>query len=309
MSNPVKNFCLVLLVFLSTALLNPADAARLGGGKSFGGKPSYNMPYKRSTDAAPANPTPQHAAPATAPNAPTPAVPRSNGLMGMLGGLAMGGLLGAMLFGGGFHGINLLDGLLFAGVAFLAYKWLAGRRYMPQPAAGDQFSRVDLPPEMPPTRAGSNPAGFDTDVLSHKAGADFRAYPGAAAKPAVPADFDVQNFLDGASSAYRHLQIAWDQGELAEIRGLVTDKVFAEIQQQFRQRQGENRTELLKVDAELLEVRDRDNEREASVLFDVMLRETEEERPKQVREVWHFTRSKLSRQPTWFLDGIQQLED
>lgn len=309
MSNPVKNFCLILLVFLSTTLLNPADAARLGGGKSFGSKPSYNMPYKRSTDAAPANPTPQHAAPATAPGNPLPSAPRSNGLMGMLGGLAMGGLLGAMLFGGGFHGFNMVDMLLFAGLAFLAYKLLAGRRYTPQPASGDQFSRAEVPQGVISSQTGSAPAGFDTDILSHKAGSNFRAYPDTAAKPSIPADFDVNGFLDGASSAYRHLQMAWDQGDLAEVRGLVTDKVFAEIQQQFRERQGENHTELLKVNAELLEVRDRDNEREASVLFDVMLRETEGERPKQVREVWHFTRSKLSRQPTWFLDGIQQLED
>ncbi|WP_442514585.1 hypothetical protein, partial [Salmonella enterica] len=72
---------------------------------------------------------------------------------------------------------------------------------------------------------------------------------------------------------------------------------------------GENHTELLKVEAELLQVRDVGNDREASVLFDVLLREARGQAPTQVREVWHFTRSKTSQQPTWFLDGIQQLED
>jgi predicted lipid-binding transport protein (Tim44 family) len=85
--------------------------------------------------------------------------------------------------------------------------------------------------------------------------------------------------------------------------------VFAELQDQMRQHVGENRTELLKVEAELLEVRDVGSDREASVLFDVILRESAEQRPTQVREVWHFVRSKFSKQPTWFLDGIQQVDD
>ncbi|WP_162232302.1 Tim44 domain-containing protein, partial [Methylogaea oryzae] len=156
---------------------------------------------------------------------------------------------------------------------------------------------------------GGGPAGFDTDILSRKGPAEASVYSAASAKPSVPADFDAAGFLEGAKSAYRHLQTSWDQGDLAEIRGLATDRVFAEIQDQYRARQGENRTELLKLEAELLEVRERDNDREASVLFDVLMRESDDERPKQVREVWHFIRSKASRQPTWFLDGIQQLDD
>jgi predicted lipid-binding transport protein (Tim44 family) len=63
------------------------------------------------------------------------------------------------------------------------------------------------------------------------------------------------------------------------------------------------------VEAEILEVRDVGSDREVTVLFDAVLRETQEARPAQVREVWHFIRSRNSRQPTWFLDGIQQLED
>lgn len=308
MSNQAKNFYGILLVCLCVLLTGPAEAARMGGGKSFGSKPSYNAPYKRSADAAPSNPAPQQQqAPATAPN-PAPNAPRSSGLMGMLGGLAIGGLLGSMLFGGGFHGVNLMHILLVAGLAFLAFKLLA-RRQTAQPAVGDRFMKDEASRNDGFSGAGTSggAAGFDTDILSRKNGA--AAYQSAAGVPAIPADFDTSAFLDGAKSAYRHLQSAWDQGDLAEIRGLATDRVFAEIQDQYRARSGDQRTEVLKLEAELLEVRDRENDREASVLFDVMMREDENERPKQVREVWHFVRSRLSRQPTWFLDGIQQLDD
>lgn len=300
MSNKLKFFIIAVTMSSVLALAGTAEAARFGGGKSFGSKPSYSMPYKRSTEGAAANPAPQHTtAPATAPN-PVQAAGKRSGLMGMLGGLAIGGLLGSLLFGGAFQGINPLDILLFGAVAFLAYKLLAGRRSQPRPAAGYQ-RQADA--------TGGGPTGFDTDILSHKGSAEAPVYRAESAKPAIPADFAVEGLLEGAKSAYRHLQTAWDQGDLAEIRGLATDRVFAEIQDQYRARQGDNRTELLKLEAELLEVRERDNDREASVLFDVLMRESDDERPKQVREVWHFIRSKTSRQPTWFLDGIQQLDD
>ena len=71
---------------------------------------------------------------------------------------------------------------------------------------------------------------------------------------------------------------------------------------------GENKTEVLKVEAELLEVRQVGSELEATVLFDSILREDGGETA-QVREVWHFTKPVASQQPKWYLDGIQQLQD
>jgi predicted lipid-binding transport protein (Tim44 family) len=57
----------------------------------------------------------------------------------------------------------------------------------------------------------------------------------------------------------------------------------------------------------LLEVREQGTELEAAVLFDSLMREDEGE-TEQVREVWHFTKPISSKQPKWYLDGIQQLE-
>ena len=103
------------------------------------------------------------------------------------------------------------------------------------------------------------------------------------------------------------LQEAWDKRDLAQIRGLTTDKVFAEIQDQLRASNGNNQTDVLKVNAELLEVREDGSELEATVLFDCILREDGGE-TEQVREVWHFIKPVNSKQTKWYLDGIQQLE-
>lgn len=229
--------------------------------------------------------------------------------MRMLGGLAIGGLLGALLFGGAFEHINLLDLLIFGLIAFMLFKLLAARRR----TADGQAVAAGYSGAM--QRQGG-PAGFDTDLLFGKS----RPAPvgtgaaGLATRPAnapvLPADFDPAAFLTGAKAAYEMLQKAWDEGDLATLRSLSTDKVFAELQEQIRARGGApNHTELLEIEAEILEVRDVGTDREVAVLFDVLLRESAEEAPVRVREVWHFTRSKFSRQPTWFLDGLQQVED
>jgi predicted lipid-binding transport protein (Tim44 family) len=66
---------------------------------------------------------------------------------------------------------------------------------------------------------------------------------------------------------------------------------------------------VLKLEAELLEVREVGEQLEAVVMFDGVLREADDDQARQVREVWHFTKARDAKQPTWFLDGIQQLED
>ena len=305
----------VIAFSLLTAGLGEAYAARLGGGKSFGSRPSYSTPYSRPGGSSQASPSPAYQPlPAAQHNqAARGALANRGGLMGMLGGLALGGLLGAMFFGGAFEGINFMDILLFAGVAFLLFKLFASRRQdsVGQTAGGRGYAAPEQPIEAPAYQrvAAPNRAGFDTDLLFKRGAIPATGFTPSTVAPRLPADFDAAGFLKGAKTAYAHLQQAWDKGDLAELRGLCTDTVFAELQQQIRQREGENRTELLKVEAELLGVRDVGGDREAAVLFDVVLRESPGLAPAPVREVWHFTRSRASQQPTWFLDGLQQLED
>lgn len=315
-----RNLAIALLIVLGlmAGVSGEAYAARLGGGKSFGSRPSYSAPYNRSggyNQATPGQqPAYQQPSMATQRNqAMRQSYAQRGGLMGMLGGLALGGLLGAMLFGGAFEGINLMDILLFAGLAYLLYKLFAAR----SPSAG-QAAAYGLGghaygghPDRQADNGSDKPyqrAGFDTDILSKRGrGSDNRTVTFNAGG-GYPADFDAKGFLQGAKAAYAHLQQAWDNADLGELRGLCTDKVFAELQGQLHQRTGANRTELLQVNADIMDVQDLGTERVASVLFDVMLRENADDAPTNVKEVWHFIRERNSRQPTWFLDGIQQIE-
>ncbi len=314
-----KKLGILATLFIAMALMlgsvHEAQAKRMGGGRSFGSKPSYSAPYQRSTSPAPSSQPSRSASQqqaATQNQAARQSWANRGGLMGMLGGLALGGLLGSLFFGGAFEGFNFMDILVFAGIAYLLYRLFAAKKADQRQPLGNAYGRNSYQQSESPSAyqssepASSNPAGFNTDVLFNK---DKNAAPQNAqfAAANIPTDFDQRAFLAGAESAYRFLQVAWDNRDLAAIRGLTTDKVFVEIQDQLRASDAVNKTEVLKVNAELLEVREIGSELEAVVLFDTLMRE-DDGQAEQVKEVWHFTKPVNSKQPKWFLDGIQQLE-
>jgi predicted lipid-binding transport protein (Tim44 family) len=306
-----------LLIALSLMLgsIHEAQAKRMGGGSSFGSKPSYSAPYQRSTSPNSAShpvrsPSQQQAASQN--QTARQSWANRGGLMGMLGGLALGGLLGSLFFGGAFENFNFMDLLVFGGIAYLLYRLFAARAAGQSQPVGNAYGRSSYQDTVSPAahnnseQPTANSARFNTDVLFNKdKNEGYQAAEFSAAN--IPADFDQRTFLAGAESAYRYLQAAWDSRDLASIRGLTTDKVFAEIQDQLRASDAANKTEVLKLNAELLDVREVGSELEATVLFDSLMRE-DDGQAQQVKEVWHFTKPKNSKQPKWFLDGIQQFE-
>lgn len=346
----------VAAIVMSVGVMDVAEAKRMGGGKSFGGKSSFNQPAQNRQQAAPANSNPsgtQQSAAQTQNAGQRSALAGRGGMMGMLGGLALGGLLGALFFGGAFENINFMDVLIFGLIAFVLYKIFASRKRAAMPQIQSQSQPVTAnyaPTDMADDtvmlrRDAQTPQGQESPSQQHRSSSAFETdllfkdkvpgYAGAAAVTApsglssveafrptsgtIPKGFDSVGFVEGATAAYRRLQHAWDNGDLADLRQFTTDKVFGELQDQIRARSGENHTELLKVECELLEVREVDSNTEATVLFNVLMQETDADSmindngddvrlATSIREIWHFTRPTRSVHPTWFLDGIQQIE-
>ncbi|MCP5199496.1 MAG: Tim44 domain-containing protein [Gammaproteobacteria bacterium] len=306
---------LVMTLFGLVAVSPEAEARRLGGGGSFGGKSAFSTPYKRA--AKPVR-TPRQQQAAQQNQTVRQGYAQRGGLMGMLGGLAIGGLLGALFFGGAFENLNLLDILVFGGIAFMLFKLLGARAARSVPAAdGGGYAGSGAPGGGAAAGGGS---GFESSDWFRRGTARDATAPGSvpdaefdarsdASALELPPDFDAEAFLAGARHAYRDLQQAWDQRDRDTLRALATPSMYRELDERLADLPDDNRTDVLKVEAELLEVIDLDDLFEATVLFDALLREERGERPQQVREVWHFTRPRDAARPTWFLDGIQQLED
>lgn len=256
-----------------------ADAKRMGGGGSFGSKPSYSQKYQKP-------------APTTAPNQQaTPSASPTGGrgmFGGMLGGLLMGGLLGSLFFGGGFAGPGLMDILLIGGGLYLLFRFLRSR----QPAVQ--------------TPHGSTPGA--KPVLNPWETLRASQAPGGPGGVSVPPGFDSEEFLAGAKAAYTRMQASWDKRDLDDLRQFTSPEVFSEIQSQAAADPVPGTTEILLLEAKLLEVKTVGNQTIATVLFDTMLREDSATTPaEQVREAWHFSRYETGGHTHWVVEGIQQL--
>jgi predicted lipid-binding transport protein (Tim44 family) len=284
----VTKFSILTAIILGLGLIlltmpDLADAKRLGGGGSFGSKPSYSKNFSKPAPT-PSSPA-QQAAPGASPMG-------GRGMFGgMLGGMLMGGLLGSMLFGGAFSGISFIDILLIGGGLFLLFRFLRSRQPAMQPAGGP---------------AGGQPAGQPGAAWDNLRSARQQTQ---AATENVPPGFDANEFLDGAKAAYVRLQGAWDARDLDDLRQFTSDEVFAVIKGQTAEDPAPGRTEILLLEARLLEVKALGNQTIATVLFDAMLREGDSSSPaEQVREAWHFSRYEAGGSSHWVVEGIQQLE-
>ncbi|GAB6110673.1 hypothetical protein JCM14713_04310 [Desulfomicrobium salsuginis] len=208
---------------------------------------------------------------------------------GMLGGMLMGGLLGSLLFGGGFSGISFIDILLIGGGLFLLFRFLRSRQPMPQTAGG-------------PGRVHDMQRGAWDNLRSTQ-------HQTASAAESYPPGFDAKEFLDGAKAAYTRMQASWDARDLNDLKQFTSPEVFAEIQSQAAADPGPGKTEILLLEARILEVKTIGNQTIATVLFDTILREGSPAAPaEQVREAWHFSRYETGDGSHWVVEGIQQLE-
>lgn len=298
--NKKIRFSLLIILSMTLGLLyfwqDTAEAGRFGRSRSFGSKPTY----QRSAPAPAQSPSSSRTNPGQTIQPTSPGAGISPSPMrrwgGMMGGMLMGGLIGSMLFGGGHGsaGFGLMDMLLLGGGLFLLFRFLRARRMASQsPGSGGA-----MPFERSPSQTWGN-GGF---IPSEEAAAS------AAGQPALPPGFDAEDFLKGAKAMYIRLQTAWDKRDLDDIRQFTSPEVLTEIQRQAQEDPVPGKTELLLINTRIIEAREMDNQMIVSVLYDVMLRENEDEMSKQVRELWHFSQDKGKPEAFWLLEGIQQVE-
>ena len=284
-------FGFAAVLFCAAFVATDAEARRLGGARSLGTQRTIT-----STPAAvPAKPAQAQPAQQAAPAAGQPAAASGMGRWApLLGGLALGGALGWLMGANGMGGLMvglLLAGLLMFGVVFVARMLAQKRGAEPQRMqyAGMMGSETVVAP--PPSQA----AGFDAPV----------APSGVAAR--VPAGFDMAGFLRGAKLNYMKLQIANDQGNLEELREFTSDALFEEFRKDIQARAGaKQQTDVLALNADLLEVVTEGDLHWASVRFSGTVRESPGDAPAGFEEVWNLAKP-VNGSQGWQLAGIQQM--
>ena len=287
------------LVFASSAALVPdaAEARRIGGGGSAGMQRSLPPRTPAAVPAQPAAPVAQPAAPATA-GAAAAAAPRRS-WMGPIAGLAAGLGLAALMshLGLGAEFGNFVMLLLLGIVAFVAIRFLM-RRFAPRPAAGGlQYASAGATTAPPATAFGSGAA-------AGAAGSAFAA-PSAATAASLPAGFDAAGFERIAKMIFIRLQAANDAGDLKDLRAFTTPEMFAAIQLDLQERgSAAQRTDVVRVDAEVLDVQAEADRQIVSVRFHGLIREDADGAAAPFDEVWHLVKpADGSRE--WAIAGIQ----
>lgn len=298
----MKGFIVALsMVMLAVGGLFPLDAGakRLGGGGSAGMQRS--LPAKPAPTAVPAKPQP--AGPAAAPDA----RPKRSWL-GPIAGLAAGLGIAALMshLGLGAELGNILTLALLALVVVFGVRWLL-RRASPssRPAAAIQGAGL--------AGAGPTEPSAPTQRVGHEepwSGSTLGTQP--AATPPVtnaklPADFDADGFARTAKMIFIRMQAANDTGDLADLRAFTTPEMFASIKLDLQERApGAQQTDVVKIDAEVLEYTHEGDRDIVSVRFHGLIRESSASGVTPFDEAWHLVRP-VDGGPQWLIAGIQQM--
>ena len=298
---------LLIVALAATAALaivqaDVADAARFGGGRSFGMQRSIVPPTPRTAPSTgaingpAANPVmpakPGASAVRPAPATPGTMAPRSGmsrwlgPIAGLAAGLGRAALFAHLGLSEGLASLLLLGLLVFAAIAVV--RMLVARR-TPAPGYAGAAPRTAFEPPREPS------IGSEWGAGSLAAANDGGRY---------PPGFDPAPFLAQAKQQFRRLQAAYDRGDRALLGDVTTPQMQAELMRDLDARRDAGPTEVVTLDADLIEVVQEGDRYVASVRYHGTLRE--DGNPAQpFEELWHLVKP-VDGATGWLLAGIQQ---
>jgi predicted lipid-binding transport protein (Tim44 family) len=285
------------------------QAKRLGGGASQGMKrpitPRQQAPEApaQQQQAAPAR---QNAAPATPNPAAAPAPRRSwlGPIAGIAAGLGIAALMSHLGLGAAMG--NILTTVLLVLVAFFVVRWLL-RRFAPSAARqGLQYAGAGAGAG---SGAGATPAANETATW-RSAGSSvepsFTPPPVQAVGSSLPPGVDTAALERAAKMIFIRMQAANDAGDLNDLRQFSTPEMFAAFRLDLQDRQSaKQRTDVVQLDAQVLEWAEEAGQQIVSVRFHGLIREEADGTAAPFDEVWHLVRpTDGSRE--WAIAGIAQ---
>jgi predicted lipid-binding transport protein (Tim44 family) len=318
---------ILAVVFTATLALSGADAEakRMGGGKSVG-KQSSNVTQRDAAPPAGGSAT-QAAKPAAAAAAPKP---WGAMLGGLAAGLGLAWLASSLGMGEGlaqFMTFALLALAIMLVVGFVMRKLKANREGNAQSSSPFAFQGAGATParDYSPANVGNDASARPWERL----GTSFESTPATGSTAAaggsmigsaltgaqswgVPAGFDADGFLTACKTNFVTLQDAWDRSDISSLRAMMTDDMLDQIKSQLAERESHtggilNKTDVLRLDAQLLGIEELEDVYMASVEFSGMIREDASAGPSPFREVWNMTKQRNGA-GGWLVAGVQALQ-
>ncbi|MEW8020597.1 MAG: Tim44 domain-containing protein [gamma proteobacterium symbiont of Phacoides pectinatus] len=282
-----KIVVLLSLLFTTLAIgvlpVDEAEAKRFGFGKSIGKQTTLSR-QQSSGQRTTTRSTQQDAAGSGTVGSRATGASR---WLGPLAGLAAGGLLASLLFGDGFEGLQMMDLLVFGLLIFGAMALLRNLRQRAAPQWAGVGGLGGGPVQQPRLAPEAAPAG---------------------ARMETPDWFDGERFAAGAKTHFIRLQAAWDGNDMRDIAEYTTPELYAALQTERLERGDERHfTEVVTLNAELVETRREGDKVVASVRIEGLIREEREGAAQAFSEVWHVVHDWDTPDGDWRVAGIQQV--
>ena len=132
--------------------------------------------------------------------------------------------------------------------------------------------------------------------------------PATTSASALPAGFDAPAFERIAKMIFIRMQAANDTGDLNDLRAFTTPEMFAAVKLDLQERgSAAQTTDVVRIDAEVLDVATETDRQIVSVRFHGLLREEKDGVAAPFDELWHLVKpADGSRE--WAIAGIQQTQ-
>jgi predicted lipid-binding transport protein (Tim44 family) len=318
LTSPSKVAATIATAVMAVALLvavPDADAKRMGGGRSVGKSSQKDAAPSNNAAGNTASPAASPSAAAKTPAAaPAPVSNRSKWL-GPLAGLAAGLGLAALAshFGFGEGMANIMMIALLAMVAFAAFRFFMARRAanaggarVGSPAFAGAYAGNTAAYQASPPQS-TTPLGYSGASNAYTGGIGSALAEGGLQSIA---GFDDVGFVRQAKVYFVRLQAAYDTADQKDLREFTSPEMFAELMMEIRERNGAaNRTEVEKLDAELLGQGQDSTHQHVSIRFHGTVKEFEGTNThadaQPINETWNFAKP-VNGSEGWTLVGIEQ---
>lgn len=297
-----KTLVLMMTLVSFLAFTQVAEAKRFGFGGNFGySKKMAPQQYNKR----PSSSNTQQTKPQQAPYGQRPSTGASKWL-GPLAGIAAGGLLAAMLFGDGFHGIQPFDILVFILIAMVLMSLFRRR---PQPVHSSYQREYDEPTYQSNHYEKSVHQEWQAPESTYQQGSIIGAALSENAQTVdeAPSWFDKDSFMENAKHHFVEVQKAWDAQDMTEIRAYCSPELALALESEMEgMDMAGNFTQVDELRADIVDMATESEYFIVSVRFSGFIIEEQGGFAHAFNEVWHIRRL-LEGEGDWQIAGIQQV--
>lgn len=269
---------LALALCIGLSFSFDAEARRFGGGKSWGAPAKHRPAQQRQQ---------QQQQPKQQPGQKGSAAAGKTGMVGALAGLAAGGLLASMFFGGAFDGFKFFDILILAAIAFFLYRFIASRR---QPSM---------------QTAGAGPQPMQREMTNNLFGSS-NAQPQQQPVMQAPSWFNQQRFVEQAREHFMQLQQLWDANDFSQIAAYLTPEMRTFLEKERASLgDGFQSTYIEQLEVQLDGIEELEDYTVATLSFTGVAKTSRFEQGESFHESWRMERAHGDNE-SWLIAGIQQ---